>query len=576
MGFEEKAKDCEEKTGLLAEDMRCAFQNIIKTRLKGLKNEKAILNFKEMSFDSWLLFSSSVDLWDNFISIGKILKTKLELEIAVDIIEFSKPVEEELIILSDDMMKYFKSDGRKLIAFIDQYKGWYREEHKNSPKNSFILLTVKAYDEFEFKSISSKPYSSAEYYLVEHKEFKKLIAVSQKPSVTLRTFLLDNDYISIPAGTYISYDIVILSRNTFLHGDFRAFGGKKNSIWVRIFHEKNNQYYNSGLVTDGHIRIPLSAGKYIIIFSNEYDKGMGDNEDMSYDKTVAATIYLENEIFKAPQVSTILPPVSTRSLIVFEKWLKNPDEKSWGNNVELWIVRSDGSELRQLTKGFHDTGPEWSPNGLSIAFSRIGKDTEGIFLVNSNGNNVQRLSSNIRAYYPQWLQEDLVLFTTLRGSENDWRLFTVSLKDKSEKLIDVGLPGVFRPKVSQNRQLIAFTINEEGSVYISNTNGKNVMKLKSPLGGAIKGYPVIWYPDNKYILIQSIKGDCFKTGLDGIIEPITGIHECNMSWSPDGRTIVYQFNNEIWLMDADCQNKHILTKPSDESHYRNPVWSSQK
>lgn len=273
-----------------------------------------------------------------------------------------------------------------------------------------------------------------------------------------------------------------------------------------------------------------------------------------------------------PTPTVIAVPTS----IVFEKWLKSPNEQSWGYNVELWVVNSDGSGLRQLTQGFYDTGPEWSPNGLSITFSRSGTNTEGIFIIDNSGNNVRILSSNIRAYYPQWLRDDLIIFTTPRGPEsefkNSWQLYTISLKDQVEQIFNVGLSGTFSPKVSPNRRFIAFTSNSDGFIYVSNNYGENVRQLQSSQG-AFNGYPIIWYPDNDHVLVQSSSGNCFKMGIsDQIMEPVVGIDECLMSWSSDSNTIAYDFNNAIWLMDANGQNKRMLIGPNDDSHYRNPIW----
>ena len=69
-------------------------------------------------------------------------------------------------------------------------------------------------------------------------------------------------------------------------------------------------------------------------------------------------------------------------------------------------------------------------------------------------------------------------------------------------------------------------------------------------------------------------GIALRLNIDGsFIEPIVGISECQISWSSDGNKAVYQFNNTIWIMDANGQNKRLLIEPSDGSLYKNPVFS---
>ena len=91
------------------------------------------------------------------------------------------------------------------------------------------------------------------------------------------------------------------------------------------------------------------------------------------------------QIEKLPQlpsnnsISTFIPTqqnVTTQdssyepSWIAFEEW-DRPKNDTDDMHIELWLVRSDGSELHRITKDSHDRGPAWSPNRRYIAFSRI-------------------------------------------------------------------------------------------------------------------------------------------------------------------------------------------------------------
>ncbi|CAG0947688.1 hypothetical protein ANRL1_04429 [Anaerolineae bacterium] len=278
-------------------------------------------------------------------------------------------------------------------------------------------------------------------------------------------------------------------------------------------------------------------------------------------------------------------PATDQSLgqdwIIFEKLIRCKNaalDPSYGCPFELWIIHSDGSGLRQLTRDYNASYATWAPNGRSIAFSRSGQETQGIFAIDPDGTNLRRLSSNLQAISPQWVTNSRLLFTSRRGPEEKnnlkWRLVAISLDRSDEQVIDVGLSGAFDPVVSPDRQRVAFSAGDNREIYLSGVDGKNVSRLGTPQS-PVRGYVMRWYPDGRFLLVEPTgETGCNKIGLDGSkVDTILGVDECNMTWSPDGNQLAYQFNSAIWIMNSNGQNKRLLIAPSDDSHYRNPVWS---
>lgn len=62
------------------------------------------------------------------------------------------------------------------------------------------------------------------------------------------------------------------------------------------------------------------------------------------------------------------PPEAPSGKIVYTA--VGPPDQSGSATSEIWVAERDGSRRRQLTSGYHDQQPEWSPNGRTIAFTR--------------------------------------------------------------------------------------------------------------------------------------------------------------------------------------------------------------
>jgi TolB protein len=67
-------------------------------------------------------------------------------------------------------------------------------------------------------------------------------------------------------------------------------------------------------------------------------------------------------------------------------------------------MRTDGSGERILTEGFHNEGPNWSPNGRVLMFFRDpgGKAGPQHYTVDLTGYNEQRVPTPSYASDPAW------------------------------------------------------------------------------------------------------------------------------------------------------------------------------
>ena len=71
---------------------------------------------------------------------------------------------------------------------------------------------------------------------------------------------------------------------------------------------------------------------------------------------------------------------------------------------DLYVARTDGTGLRQLTSGAEpiDRMPRWSPDGQWIAFHSIRGKDQYLWKIRPDGSELQQLSPLADAIYPAW------------------------------------------------------------------------------------------------------------------------------------------------------------------------------
>jgi TolB protein len=101
----------------------------------------------------------------------------------------------------------------------------------------------------------------------------------------------------------------------------------------------------------------------------------------------------------SPDGKTILFPSS-----------QGPDSTKWYENVDLYIIAADGSNLQRLTHSGDNGTPVWSRDGKRIIFwsqrsgnSKHWRDNREIYVMRADGSDVQRLTFNgVWDSHPQW------------------------------------------------------------------------------------------------------------------------------------------------------------------------------
>lgn len=181
-----------------------------------------------------------------------------------------------------------------------------------------------------------------------------------------------------------------------------------------------------------------------------------------------------------------------------------------GDTPAIWIMDSNGNNLKRLTNPKMEVGnPFLSPKG-AIAFPVQIGTTEDIYVIDPDGNNLRRV-------------------TFIEGP-------VLEIPDEGDKPIQLSF---FRHcSWSPDGTKIAFSSGHpyESQIFVLDVSSQKIMQLT-------------------------------KTG-----------RSHNPCWSPDGSQIVYSFSrerqgkSEIWVIDADGSNPTSLTQSVEES-CSSPQWS---
>ena len=144
----------------------------------------------------------------------------------------------------------------------------------------------------------------------------------------------------------------------------------------------------------------------------------------------------------------------------------------------------------------------------------------------------------------------LIWLLDFRSPENDGGADGIRLVDHA--LVTQGQANHRQPTLSPDGSLVAFVSDETGTdqIYVQNIADGGPHPVTDMAGGA--GHPS-WSPTNDRIIFHSLeRGGIWSVGILGDPPPRLLIPEGkNPSFSPDGSTIVYEFEQEIRFADRD-------------------------
>lgn len=149
-------------------------------------------------------------------------------------------------------------------------------------------------------------------------------------------------------------------------------------------------------------------------------------------------------------------------------------------NREIYVMEPDGSNLINLTnnKG-QDEKPVWSPDGKQIAFVSNRENDKGggqfIYVMNSDGSDVKQLTEENDSNWPDWSPDGTKITYSHKG---DIYVIHADGSDQSVNLTNSAIEDE-QSVWSPNNQYIVWLSGKQGgrNVFVMNADGSNVQQI---------------------------------------------------------------------------------------------------
>lgn len=150
---------------------------------------------------------------------------------------------------------------------------------------------------------------------------------------------------------------------------------------------------------------------------------------------------LRSVAFNAAQ-GTIGKPVSITQGSM-QLWFPDPSPDgewltaySMGQQRHIFVMRTDGSEQRDLTPGdFRYMWPRWSPDGGRIAFSSRRTGDYELWIVNRDGSDLRQLTQSSGGHYSPWSPDGSMIAYSIHAPKNDCVLISPDKTWNDQKLL---------------------------------------------------------------------------------------------------------------------------------------------
>jgi Tol biopolymer transport system component len=253
--------------------------------------------------------------------------------------------------------------------------------------------------------------------------------------------------------------------------------------------------------------------------------------------TVVLTIFATLSL--APGVGATFP--DRNGLIAFQADIGD-------NKPQIFTIRSNGHELRQITHGDGVAAQaDWSPDGRQIAFTL---NECAIGLMDADGGNLHEIASDPdlclgdASFTPDGARLVYTRFDPALEVEQIWSM-NVDGSDQ-QFITDAGGPD---PNVSPDGQKISFKGGPDGALFVANIDGTGMVQVSPSMSVSFKHD---WSPDGQHLVVSDNSGPAPDEAANVVtVRPDgsdwtylthypAGFRAFAGGYSPDGQWIVFR------------------------------------
>jgi len=254
------------------------------------------------------------------------------------------------------------------------------------------------------------------------------------------------------------------------------------------------------------------------------------------------------------------------------------------NRFQIYSVKPNGSDKKQLTRQGNNVTPAWTPDGKRIIFASDRSGTREIFLMNEDGSGVSEIKIAVggNKLTPS-MSHDLsrIAFATENHRTGHPEIWVVNADGTAPRQLtdtskaSTGPTWSLFPRFSLDGSKILYASTQSGSsqIWIMKIDGSGKRQLTNGVApNAPDANAPNWSPGGKRIVFwagyETRYGEIWAMNADGsnpkqLTDQPAPISSDNPAWSSDGSKIIFDTNRsrskvEIWIMDANGGNQRKL------------------